>query len=88
MNTLNFIKTLSFWPLIYEFSSTFPDKSYHHSFGNHNNNENEEYSDESFDVSTHDIEGFKEGPFGNANSNFVKSEIEQNIQHSSSIEPE
>ena len=61
-------------------------KPYHNSFGNDNNDANEEYSGESFDVSTHDIEGFKEGPFGEANSNFVQSEIEQNIQHSGSIE--
>ena len=77
-----------FLSVIYEFSSIFLDKSYHHTFGSNNDNANEEYSDESFDVSTHDIEGFKEGPFGNANSNFVKSEIEQNIQHSASIESE
>lgn len=75
--------------LTFDFFS-FLVKPYHQSFGNNENNANQEYNDESsFDVSTHDIEGFKEGhSFGNADSNFVKSEIEQNIQHSSNGDSE
>ena len=77
-----------FTSFLYSIFSNLGKPIFHQSFGNNDKNVNQEYNDESsFEVSTHDIEGFKEGhSFGNANSNFVKSEIAQNIQHSSNVD--
>ena len=65
----------------------FLDNPFEHSFGNVNNDNKNSVGNQG--ATFGDLGSFTEGnPFKNADSKFVRSTIEQSIQHSANLHPE